>query len=154
MLLRASGEKQGERFDLQAVTQGDAVQSGVRGGEELTAFTDSVVAGDEEAIARARERLRSTLGDAATVDAAAVIGNFERMVRIADGTGIPLDKPVAMVSADMRRQVGIDAFTTAANTPPVRGVARWAGRALSHALPLVLRIAGRRSRPAGPRRGR
>ena len=51
---------------------------------------------------------------AALVDAAAVVGNFERMVRIADGTGIPLDKPVAMVSADMREELGLDAKSVAA----------------------------------------
>ena len=64
--------------------------AGVRGSAELTAFAEATVAGDPGAIASARAAVRTALGDEATVDAAAVIGNFQRMVRIADGCGIPL----------------------------------------------------------------
>ncbi len=39
-------------------------------------------------LAEARERLRNALGEAALIEAAAVVGNFERMTRIADGAGI------------------------------------------------------------------
>jgi hypothetical protein len=98
------------------------------------------VHGDGEALRAARERVCDELGAEALVDAAAVIGNFERMVRIADGTGIPLDEPVAMVSADMREELGIDAYGGAESTGEIRGVKRLAGRAMSAMLPLVLRL--------------
>ena len=140
MLLRASGQIEGEPPDVRAVTEGEAVTSGVPGGEALTAFAEAAVAGDEAAVGAARERVRSELGEAAMVDAAAVIGNFERMVRIADGTGIPLDKPVAVISADLRDELGLDAFASAGHTPPVRGLQRLVGRGLSRLLPLVLRL--------------
>ena len=96
--------------------------------------------GEEAGLAEARERVASELGEAAMVDAAAVIGNFQRMVRIADGTGIPLDTPVAMISADMRADLGIDAYDGASNTAPVRGFQRLVGRGLSRMLPTVLRF--------------
>lgn len=95
---------------------------------------------DAEALGAARERVVGELGEEALVDAAAVIGNFERMVRIADGTGIPLDHPVAMISADLREELGIDAFGGAESTPAVHGVQRLVGRGMSHVLPLVLRL--------------
>ena len=116
------------------------MSSGVPGGEALTAFAEAAVTGDEAAGGAARERVRSELGEAAMVDAAAVIGNFERMVRIADGTGIPLDRPVAMISAEMRDELGLDAFASASHTAPVRGLQRLVGRALFRVFPLVLRL--------------
>ena len=53
------------------------------------------------------------------VDAAAVIGDFQFAVRIADATGIPLDPPVQVMSADLRGDLGINDFTAAANTPDI-----------------------------------
>ena len=43
---------------------------------------------------------------ATTKIAAGVIGNFERMVRIADGTGIPLDRIVDAMTSDFRAEFG------------------------------------------------
>jgi hypothetical protein len=45
------------------------------------------------------------------------------MVRIADGTGIPLDAPVEALSADLREPLGLDRFGAAAHTPRA-GLAR------------------------------
>ena len=89
--------------------------------------------------------MRSAIGDEATVDAAAVIGNFERMVRIADGTGIPLDTPIAMLTSDLRKEIGIDLFETAANTPRVGVLLKTLGRTMSRILPFVLKMTGKRS---------
>ena len=80
---------QGETVDLRAVTESGR-SSGVEHGEALIAFAEAIVGRDATAIARARRRLADEMGVAALVDAAAVASNFERMVRIADGTGIPL----------------------------------------------------------------
>jgi hypothetical protein len=140
MLLRVSSESRDQAVDLRAVTGGESVASGVPGGEALCAFAEAVVGGEARAIASARERLRHELGDAALVDAAGVIGNFERMVRIADGTGIPLDRAAALVSVDLRAELGIDRFRGAERTRPVRGLARVAGRLMSRMMPLVLRV--------------
>jgi hypothetical protein len=139
MLLRASGESSGEKIDLRAVTEGEAATSGLPGGEALTAFVDAAILAGAEAIRAARDRVVAELGEAAMVDAAGVIGNFERMVRIADGTGIPLDKPVALVSADMREELGIDSFAGAEHTAALAGIQRLTGRLLSRMLPLVMR---------------
>ena len=136
MLLGASGET----IDLHAVIEGAGVTSGLPGGEGLTALAQATVTGDASALHAARERVRAELGEAALVDAAAVAGNFERMVRIADGTGIPLDEPVAMVSADLREELGIDAYGGADRIGEIRGVRRLAGRLLGKMLPTVLKV--------------
>ncbi len=115
---------------------------GVKGGAELAAFAEATVTGGDNAITTTREGVLRVLGPEATVDAAGVIGNFERMVRIADGSGIPLDKPVALVSADIREKIGIDEFASSRNTPPVRGVQRVIGRIMSKMLPLMFKLFG------------
>ena len=140
MLLRESSELQGESGDLRAVTDADrASDSGVTGGEALLRFSEATVRGDAGACKQAREDVERELGSAAVVDAAGVIGNFSRMVRIADGTGIPLDKPVALFSADVREELGIDAFGSAKNTPELAGWQRWLARRLRPWVALAIR---------------
>jgi hypothetical protein len=140
MLLRASGELQGQRFDLRGVTEGASAPCGVPGAEALLAFCDAAHAGDEAALAAARARVERELGSAAVVDAAAVIGNFQRMVRIADGAGIPLDEPLAFVTSSLRADLGIDRFASAANTRRAGALARALSRLL---VPFTSRLMAR-----------
>jgi hypothetical protein len=127
-----SGELEGTRYDLHAVTDASAPEPvGVAHERELLALADAVVRGGEPELAEARRAALETLGPEGFVAAAAVASNFERMVRIADATGIPLDAPLAALSADLRAELGIDAFGSAANTPPVSMAERVLGRALA-----------------------
>jgi hypothetical protein len=80
---------------------------------ELLAFADAAVAADAAALRRAREAVVAAMGEAAMVDAAAVIAGFDGITRIADATGIPLEPPKAEQTADFRRALGIDRFETA-----------------------------------------
>jgi len=50
------------------------------------------------------------VGGAALVDAAAVIGGFNGIVRIADAMGIPLEDAKAADSAEWRASLGIDRY--------------------------------------------
>ena len=45
------------------------------------------------------------------VDAAGVASNFERMVRIADATGIQLDKRMEVLSQAVREALHLERFT-------------------------------------------
>jgi len=127
MLLRASGETQGESFDLNAVVDEKAT-SGVPHGEVLTSFAKAAVGESDDALRAARDVLEQEMGAAAVTDAAGIVANFQRMVRIADATGIPLDKPVAVFTVDMREELGLDDFGAARNTPPVGLALRTLGR--------------------------
>jgi hypothetical protein len=120
MMLRASSELNSASVNLGTVTSGDEVESGVPGQAGLIALVESTL-GTESAddLPSARRLIEHQLGPAALVDAAAVIGNFQRMTRIADGTGIPLDAPVAAMTADIREELGINEFGSAAYTPRV-----------------------------------
>jgi hypothetical protein len=113
-----SGEIEGERYDLHAVTDGEtAAASGVPHERALVALAEAVVGGSDADLTAARAAAVAALGPHAFVEAAAVAANFERMVRIADATGIQLDAPLDAVSAGLRADLGIDRFGSAANTP-------------------------------------
>ena len=145
MLLRVSSETQGKEVDLLAVRD-SAVDSGVPHSVELTTFAEAAVRGSREELEAARNSLQLAMGAEAVVEAAAVVGNFEHMVRIADGTGIPLDKPVAVFSVDLRAELGIDEFGTAAHTPEVGPLLRTASRLAQPLLKPIMRLYGRGSR--------
>ena len=118
MLLRASGAATGQAFDLHAVTEGAAVaRSGVAHEETLLAFTEALVSGEREALVIARTRVLHELGPEALVDAAAVASNFERMVRIADATGIPLDSFLDEMTVDIRAELHLARFESTAKMP-------------------------------------
>jgi len=126
-----------------------AETSSVPGAGALVGFVEATLSGETPDVAKARDRVREELGSEALVDAAAIIGNFERMVRIADGTGIPLDAPLNVATESIRAELGIDRFESSANTPPVRGWQRAVGRATDPLFNLGLRWSGRRSRKLG-----
>lgn len=107
-MLRASSHHNDDSVDLAAVMNGD-IDSGIAHGALLVAFAEAVVSRDQPAIAAARSALVAAAGVGVMVDAAGVISNFQRMVRIADATGIGLggfDAP----TADLRADLGIEAF--------------------------------------------
>jgi len=136
--------------DLRSLIEGSEVDSGVEGGAELTDFVEAVVLDDGEAsadaISQARLAVVGRLGEEATVDAAAVIANFQRMVRIADSTGIPLDEPVAMMTQNIRCELGINNYSAAANTPGLGLLKRLVGKLLGPFSPRLLsRLAKMRS---------
>jgi hypothetical protein len=86
----------------------------------LIAFTEAVHGDDDEALGRARDALRAVLSPAAFVDVCALIGAFNVVDRIADATGIPLDAPLYAMSGDVRKELRLARFGSAANTPGAR----------------------------------
>ncbi len=145
-MLRASIQYSGADAELSGIAEGSkAGDAGITHGERLTAFADAAVAGDPAELATARDALRAAAGSEILVDAAGVVGNFERMVRIADGTGIPLDGVVSAMTSDLGIELGLDELEsrrvtkanplTTAFRPVFRGV-----------LKTGLRVAGWRSR--------
>ena len=100
-------------MDLEAITKGAGDEvAGIAFGAELIAYADAVVARSTD-VPETRDAVHKSMGDAGVVDAAAVIANFQRMVRIADGTGIAIDGPLDVLSADIRHEIGINEFPSA-----------------------------------------
>ena len=86
-----------------------AGDGGVTHGDALVGFAEAVLGGDAGALAGARDRLRGALGPTGLVDAAAVVGLFNAIDRVADATGIPLEPGKEAATRDFRTALGIDA---------------------------------------------
>ena len=112
-----SGQTSGTEIDLRAVNGPTDDDGGVEHGARLVAFVDAVMGDDDDALARERQALCGVLSPAEFVDAAAVVGAFNVVDRIADSTGIPLDDSLAMMSADVRAELDLARFGSSANTP-------------------------------------
>ena len=97
----------------ESATAGDVDHAGA-----LMKFAEAVASRDEVALASARDALLKEAGAEVLVDAAAVAGNFQRMVRIADSTGIPLDEISAAMSSGVAKELDLGRFATAQHTPP------------------------------------
>jgi hypothetical protein len=108
-LLRESRQAKGESCDLTLLTGGRG-DGNIPQGDLLVAFADAVLGEDDQRLAQAQSALRTTLGDAAFVDAAAVVATFNAIDRIADATGIPIEDANAEPTAELRASLGLNAF--------------------------------------------
>jgi len=142
-----SGEVNGEPVDVAAVAGREVGSSGIPSAEALVGLVEAAVARDAEALPAAREAVVEELGFAGLVDACAVLGNFERMTRIADGTGIPLDTSAQMISDDLRETLGLDDFSSAGNTQAMPAWARVMAPAIRKLARFVLPRVARRMGP-------
>jgi hypothetical protein len=115
LLLRASGRTQDRNYDLSAVI-GATEGGGVPDGNLLIAFAEAVLGEDDRALARARQALIEAAGPSGLVDAAAVVGLFNAIDRVADVTGIPLEPEKAAASGDFRAALDLDRFALADRT--------------------------------------
>jgi hypothetical protein len=112
-MLRESSQHN-SALNLQATVNPDA-DSGVEEGALMIAFAEAAVRRGEN-LPDLRDEIAKRLGDQAAVDAAGIVANFQRMVRIADGCGIPLDDFTKDATADVREGLGIHEYASAANT--------------------------------------
>ena len=113
MLLGRSSQDN-DTLNLNGTVRKD-IDSGVEHGEVLLRFADAAV-GRSPDLASIREALNCAMGPDAVVDCAATIANFQRMVRIADGCGIPLDDFTKEASEGWRDGLGIERFRSQGNT--------------------------------------
>ena len=115
-MLRESSQQTGalDSLNLQGTVNPEA-DSGVPHGSLLTAFAEAAVH-QTDALSGLREQIVAELGVQELVDAAGVVANFQRMVRIADGCGIPLDEFTKDATEDCREELGLHQYASAANT--------------------------------------
>ena len=114
-MLSWSGTEQGIEVDLvgvQAATGGVAVNFATELVSFATAATNYETSddngNDDSALATSREALINTIGLNATIDAAAVIANFEMMTRLADSTGARMPTEVVANRSDIAMTMGVD----------------------------------------------
>ena len=110
MALRGNALAKNREIDIRQVrTEENADDGGIDCGRELNSFVDAFMSHDEAQLSQAREALVNAMGAAGMVEAAAVAGNFQRMVRIADSTGITLGG-FETVTEDLRGELDINRF--------------------------------------------
>ena len=107
-MLRESSLTHDEAVDFAAVMDG-GVDSGVPHGAALVRFAEAVLTGSGSEREAARRALVDAMGAEALVDAAGVVSNFERMVRVADATGISIG-PMTAEGFELVRALGIERF--------------------------------------------
>ena len=116
--------------------------AGIEYAAELVAFAEGLATRDEQALTTARDRLADAGGPALLVETAAVAANFQRMVRIADSTGIPIDGYSEVIGSDVREELNLSRFGSAQNSPPIS----WWRRLL---IPLLRPVIRRKMRQHG-----
>ena len=95
----------GELYSLEGVKHGGV--SGVTHGEELLAFAEALVVGDDASLDRARRSMLEAMGVAAFVEAAGVAAQLAGIVRVADATGIPIDPGDEEFTRAIQAELGI-----------------------------------------------
>ncbi|MGI9327807.1 MAG: hypothetical protein ACR2PZ_21495 [Pseudomonadales bacterium] len=113
-----SMQSKGELVDLSGAIQGaDAIDPRIPHGKTLARFAEAVVTGSDAELDQARDAVITAVGGDGFVDAACVVGHFERMVRVADATGIPLDESAADATIELREDLGLNSYAMANRTP-------------------------------------
>lgn len=91
-----------------------AIDARVAHAIELLEFGEAMLGTDVARQARARDKLRAALGPAGLVDAAAIVASFNAVVKLADGTGIPLEDFKAQATQDLRAELDLERFNRGA----------------------------------------
>ena len=76
----------------------------------MNAFAEGVCNRNLAQTEAARKGIVATLGEAAMVDAAAVIAAFNAYPRAADATGIPIEEFKLEPTEDLRKELALDAL--------------------------------------------
>lgn len=121
-MLRASAKINKTEIDLQSIhgNQSSAAK-GIKYGPQLLAFAESIARRDTAAITASRVALLELAGPLVVVDAAGVAANFQRMVRIADSIGIPVDDMTTELGQQVRGELNLEQFTSAQHTLGAQG---------------------------------
>ena len=108
MRLRVSGEHTGNEYDLRSVVEGVTDTSSLPHGDLMNAFAEGICNRNPTQTEAARKGIVATMGEAAMVDAAAVIAAFNAYPRAADATGIPIEEFKLEPTADLREELALD----------------------------------------------
>jgi len=116
-MLRESIKAEGQTIDLEGLADPNCKEiAGLKHSRTLIEYADVFMSRDAEQLALVGEKLKKEMGANKLVDASGVASNFQRMVRIADGTGIPVDPGSYEDRADLIEQLGLTEYESAKNT--------------------------------------
>jgi hypothetical protein len=110
MRLSLSGDETGDEYALEASVGQVSNDGGLPYGKLFNEFVEAVCSHDDGRAELVRQQIVGELGEAAMVDAAAVISAFNGYPRAADATGIPLEEYKADATEAMRAELGLDSL--------------------------------------------
>ena len=110
MRLRVSGQHTGNEYDLLAVVEGGTVASSLPQGNMINEFAEGICNRNPAHTEAPRKGIVATLGEAAMVDAAAVIAAFNAYPRAANATGIPIEEFKLEPTEALRKELQLDAL--------------------------------------------
>lgn len=113
--------------------------------QELMEFAAAIASRDEEALLKSRKALQDVAGWEVVVEAAAVAGNFQRMVRIADATGIPIDAARLPLMNKAAEELDLRRFESSRNTPKISFGQKIIAPIMRKLAPMVLRRVARKT---------
>ncbi len=123
LVLRVSTDIAGQTINMDGITDPACLEiEGIPHSGVLLRFSNAFMSFDEQQLEKAREELVTEMGSAAMIDAAGIASNFQRMVRIADGAGIPLEsmgEEMDSLIEELNEAHGINDYSSAANTRAV-----------------------------------
>lgn len=111
MLLRASGDRNNESYNLDSVTAEEIADLGVINGAFLMALAAAVYSQDLDTLADIRKRGLDILGERGIADAMGIASGFNGITKVANGTGLPLDESTKVVTGELRTDTGIDEYS-------------------------------------------
>lgn len=116
-MLRGSASDSGIEVDIQGINgRADAAALGIEFGIDLMRFAEAIASRNGQALKISRDNLLRVAGPKVVVEAAAVAANFQRMVRIADSIGIPIDENSFKASNKIRETLNLSKFASARHT--------------------------------------
>ena len=143
-MLSLSADASNTDVDLQLVNGDATVSDGIPHSTLLMQFAEAVAGRDPDSIATTRQALYDAAGNDVVVDAAAVAGNFQRMVRIADATGIPIDAHMDALSGSIQEDLDLRRFHSAQNSPRPSAFKRLVNRSKGALMRRMVKMTGRR----------
>ncbi len=140
-MLSLSADKTASKIDLQMVNghAGAAQSSQLQWARELMEFATAIASRDELELSRTRDALLTVAGADVVVDAACVAANFQRMVRIADSTGIPVDAQRQPMMDAAAEALQLRRFESSKNTPPLGRFKKLLGPLQRKLGPIIMR---------------
>lgn len=140
-MLSLSADTTSSNINLNMVTGSAdaAAASDLEWATELMDFAAAIASREEDALQNARSHLLSVASPEVVVDAACVAANFQRMVRIADATGIPVDAERQPMMDAAAEQLDLRSFESAKNTPELGRFKKLLGPVQRRLAPMMMR---------------
>ena len=116
-MLRESIQAAGTAINLDGLADANCTEiEGIPHSTVILEFANAFMTRDPGKLALARDNLEREMNTEALIDAIAVAANFQRMVRIADATGIPSDPDMMEMQAEFVKPLGLDKYVSAGNS--------------------------------------